>query len=81
MKRRKALARVLRKNGLPASEASVSEWGDLMTGLGGCASPEAVYEGIAWIVARAHRDGNSVSYAREAASLATQWAKRQGAPA
>lgn len=74
-KNREALAKLLRRLGLRATEDTITEWADLMQGRGGCKTADEALEGIAWIVQAGKRAGVAVAYAKDASSLSDQWAE------
>jgi hypothetical protein len=79
-KNREALAKILRRLGMRATEdggagpGTISEWADLMQGMGNCTKIDDVLEGIAWIAQEGKRNGRRIEYARDAAELADRWA-------
>ena len=58
-KNREVLTRAIRKQGLPASPEAVSEWADLLTGLGGCKTGEDALNGFLWLLELAKKIGRA----------------------
>ena len=75
-KNREALTRAIRKQGLPASSEAVSEWADLLTGLGGCKTGEDALNGFLWLLELAKERGVQVTYAKHCRDLADRLGAR-----
>ena len=75
-KNREALTRAIRKQGLPASPEAVSEWADLLTGLGGCKTGEDALSGFLWLLELAKERGVQVTYAKHTRDLADRLGAR-----
>ena len=76
---REALAKHLRKLGLPATTEAVTEWADLCSGRAACTSAGNGLAFIAWAVERAKADGINLQYPRQAALYADRWAEKGAA--
>jgi hypothetical protein len=68
---REALAKAIRRGGLPADDKAVQEWADLLVGVGGCKNLNDALLAFRWITKRP--EGATISYARQAKALAAKF--------
>jgi hypothetical protein len=69
---RELLAKALRREGLPATQEAVQEWGDMLLGAGGATSAEDALKRLGIVLRKARNNGIVIQYAKHAAELARQ---------